>query len=196
MPARSVFAMSLTLTACVVAAVALSGCVFAGYRTPAADEPHAELRVDMADHLRILSLDEKGCIAHYQVLAEGPSLLGMGSSRSDPSVPHLLRTDQDAILEYVSPARGTICRFHFSFRPEAGERYRLVGSRFIDPRGGTFFGKEVSAEKCGVVVMKESVEAQLAPVPTQKLMADWTPACTRFITPEEARRKRPPTPPF
>lgn len=51
----------------------------------------------MADHLRILSLNEKGCIAHYQVLADGLSFLGMKSSRSDPSVPHLLRTDQNAI---------------------------------------------------------------------------------------------------
>jgi hypothetical protein len=179
-----------------MAATLLSGCVLAGYRTPTADEPHAQLRVDTKDYLRILSLNEKGCIAHYKVLAEGPSFFGIGSSQSDPSVLHLLRTDQDAIMEYVSPRHGNMCRFHFSFRPEAGERYRLLGDRFIDPKGDTFFDKKIPAEKCGVVVVKEGAENQQTPVKAEMLRVDWTPACSRFITPEEASKKRPPAPPF
>ena len=175
----------------------LSGCIFAGYRTPTADEPHAELRIDTKDRLRILLLNEKGCMTHSQELAEGPSLLGMASSHSDPSVSHLLRTDQDLIMEYASPSFGKICRIIFSFRPENGERYRLAGNRFIDPKGDTFFGREISAEKCGVLVMKESADGRQTPVPTQRLVADLgSPLCTRFITPEEARKNRPPAPPF
>ncbi|QNK67631.1 hypothetical protein [Variovorax sp. PAMC26660] len=175
----------------------LSGCIFAGYRTPTADEPHAELRIDTKDRLRILLLNEKGCMTHSQGLAEGPSFLGMVSSRSDPSVSHLLRTDQDVILEYAAPSFGKICRITFSFRPENGERYRFVGGRFIDPKGDTFFGKEVSAEKCGLAVMKEEgAGGQQTSVPIQRLAADLaSPICTRFITPEEALKKRPPAVP-
>lgn len=176
-----------------VAVALLSGCHLAGYRTPTANEPHAELRIETKDRVRILLLNEKGCMTHSQELAEGPAFLGMASSSSDPSVSHLLRTDQDVIMEYASPSFGKICRILFSFRPENGERYQLGGNRFIDPKGDTFFGKKISAEKCGVTVMKESTNGRRTLVPVQRLVADLaSPICTRFITPEEAFKKHPP----
>ncbi|KQW54164.1 hypothetical protein ASC92_22820 [Variovorax sp. Root411] len=165
----------------------------AGYRTPTADEPHAELRIETNDRVRILLLDEKGCMTHSQELAEGPSFLGAVSSRTDPSKVHLLRTDQDVIMEYASPSVGKICRILFSFRPESGARYRLAGNRFIDPKGDTFFGKEISAEKCDVVMMKEKADGPQTPVPLQGRSPDLaSPMCIKFITQEEVRRKYPP----
>jgi len=178
------------------AAVLLSGCQLAGYRTPAEDEPHAELRIETRDRVRILLLDEKGCMTRSQELADGPSLLGTVPSRADSSAVHFLRADQEAIMEYASASVGKFCRILFAFQPENGARYRLSGNRFIDPKGDTFFGKEVSAEKCGVFMTKENADGSQIPVPLQGRSADLvSPLCTRFITPEEVRRKYPPAVP-
>jgi len=99
-------------------------------------------------------------------------------------------------MEYASASVGKFCRILFAFQPENGARYRLSGNRFIDPKGDTFFGKEVSAEKCGVFMTKENADGSQIPVPLQGRSADLvSPLCTRFITPEEVRRKYPPAVP-
>lgn len=177
-------------------AVLLSGCQLPGYRTPTADEPHAELRIETRDRVRILLLDEKGCMTHSQELADGPSFLGTVPSRTDSSAVHFLRTDQEAIMEYASLSVGKSCRILFAFYPENGARYRLSGNRFVDPKGDTFFGKEVSAEKCGVLLTKENADGSRPPVRLQGRSPNLvSPMCTKFITPEEVRRKDPPAAP-
>ena len=165
-----------------IAAAALLSACETPYRLPTEQESRAQVTVESKDDVVINNLNAEGC---YR-------------GRTELKGAMFIRAGEEALTEYHGRAA---CRISFSFLPEEGKRYRIVGQSFRNLRERFEARREIESkqgiayEACGVNLYREEENAQLVPMKPQRRVISALPTCAKFITPEEWQKIRVP-PPF
>jgi hypothetical protein len=158
------------------------------YRIPLPNESSARVTVDSKDDVRIDNMNSEGCFRGRSELKDTPSI-GAGET---------------AFIEYL----GRGCHIYFSFLPEAGKTYRIVGQSFRSLEERFHKRREIESrqgiadERGGLNLYREEGEAgqqqqhlpQLVPIQPQRRVVSALPTCIKLITPEEWQSIRVPPP--